>query len=56
MKKIISTLMVSFIVTCQLQAQIEVGSNNHVGIGITGTVDSKLSVNFRECKLYCSYY
>ena len=45
MKKIISTLMVSFIVTCQLQAQIEVGSNNHVGIGITGTVDSKLSVN-----------
>ncbi|OFX43499.1 MAG: hypothetical protein A2W95_01085 [Bacteroidetes bacterium GWA2_40_14] len=45
MKKIISTLMVTFIVTCQLQAQIEVYSNNKVGIGTTGTVNSMLSVN-----------
>jgi len=45
MKKIISTLMVSFIVTCQLQAQIEVYSNNKVGIGTSSTVNSMLSVN-----------
>lgn len=52
MKKIISALMVTFIVTYQLQAQIEVYSNNKVGIGTTGTVNSMLSVNTTGNSLY----
>ncbi|MGD9994223.1 MAG: tail fiber domain-containing protein [Salinivirgaceae bacterium] len=55
MKKQAFLFFVLFIIVNQMMAQIEVGYNNNVGIGISGPVNSKLSINTTGSSSWMGY-
>jgi hypothetical protein len=56
MKKRILSICSLLIISSSLFSQIEVGANNNVGIGISGTVNSKLSINHAGSTGYTGYF
>lgn len=56
MKKLGLSILGLVIFAIAANAQIEVGTNNNVGIGVSGNVDSKLSVNHSGSTNYLSYF